>query len=72
MAYLPFGDGQRVCIGNRLALMQMKLAIARVILKYEICIDSSHHKEAEKLPMENLSQLMFRPAVPPSIYLKEV
>ncbi|XP_037960230.1 probable cytochrome P450 309a2 isoform X2 [Teleopsis dalmanni] len=34
--YLPFSDGPRICIGARLALMTAKIALAEIILQYEI------------------------------------
>ncbi|KAK9503566.1 hypothetical protein O3M35_010098 [Rhynocoris fuscipes] len=36
--YLPFGEGPRVCIGQRFAMIEMKLALAQVILNYEITL----------------------------------
>lgn len=35
-AYLPFGLGPRNCIGMRFALMEAKLALAKVFLEYEV------------------------------------
>ncbi|XP_011689077.1 PREDICTED: cytochrome P450 6k1-like [Wasmannia auropunctata] len=34
--YLPFGDGPRVCIGNRMGLLQTKLGIVTILSKYEV------------------------------------
>jgi len=34
MAFIPFGCGQRSCIGKKFALMQVKLVISSIILKY--------------------------------------
>ncbi|XP_071443295.1 cytochrome P450 6k1-like [Hetaerina americana] len=34
-SYLPFGDGPRVCIGERFAQMQVKLGLASVITQFE-------------------------------------
>ncbi|XP_071443296.1 uncharacterized protein [Hetaerina americana] len=34
-SYLPFGDGPRVCIGERFAQMQIRLGLASVISKFE-------------------------------------
>ncbi|XP_046392982.1 cytochrome P450 6a2-like [Ischnura elegans] len=38
-SYLPFGDGPRLCIGERFALMQAKLGLASMISKFqfELC-----------------------------------
>ncbi|XP_050485243.1 cytochrome P450 6k1-like [Bombus huntii] len=35
-AYLPFGEGPRVCIGMRLGLMQSKLGVVQVLKDYEV------------------------------------
>ncbi|CAG9858842.1 unnamed protein product [Phyllotreta striolata] len=36
--YLPFGDGPRNCIGERLGLLQSKVGIASLIKKYEFSL----------------------------------
>ncbi|KAG8228709.1 hypothetical protein J437_LFUL009390 [Ladona fulva] len=47
-AYLPFGDGPRLCIGERFALMQVRLGLAALLSKFEFDLC----KEKTPLPME--------------------
>uniref|UniRef100_A0A6G1S730 Cytochrome P450 3A25 n=1 Tax=Aceria tosichella TaxID=561515 RepID=A0A6G1S730_9ACAR len=35
-SYLPFGIGSRACLGMRFALLEIKLALAKIILNYHI------------------------------------
>nr|QZM07474.1 cytochrome P450 monooxygenase CYP345BA1 [Lasioderma serricorne] len=35
-AYIPFGNGPRICIGERLGVLNTKMAVARIISKYEV------------------------------------
>lgn len=37
---LPFGDGPRMCLGMRFALMQSKAAIAEIVRNFEISVNS--------------------------------
>ncbi|KAF7379153.1 hypothetical protein HZH68_016998 [Vespula germanica] len=34
--FLPFGEGPRICVGLRMALLQVKAAIATLLMKYRI------------------------------------
>ncbi len=34
--YLPFGQGPRNCVGMRFALLQMKIALAKVLSNYRV------------------------------------
>lgn len=51
--YAPFGSGPRKCIGNNFAMYEMILAIADLVLKYEIM-----HKES---PIEILPLITLKP-----------
>lgn len=36
--YLPFGEGPRICIGNRFGLMQTKVGLVSLLAKYEFTL----------------------------------
>ena len=40
-AYLPFGGGPRICIGNAFATMEMVLVAATVLQKYHLRLDQA-------------------------------
>jgi cytochrome P450 family 28 len=36
---MPFGDGSRICLGMRFALMQSKAAVIEIIKKFELSVN---------------------------------
>lgn len=48
-AYLPFGGGPRVCIGNSFALMEARLILASIASRYRLSLVPGHKVEPEPL-----------------------
>ncbi len=53
-AYLPFGGGPRLCIGNHFAMMEMKLILAKMVNRYDVELIKDH-------PVNILPLLTLRP-----------
>jgi len=47
MTFLPFGTGPRNCIGGRFALLEMKMALAKVLRQF---VAKTCDKTVEPLP----------------------
>jgi cytochrome P450 len=48
-AYFPFGGGQRQCIGNRYALMQMQVVVSKVVQRFQMHLIPGHKVEFSTL-----------------------
>ena len=48
-AYLPFGGGPRLCIGNNFAMMEMQLIIARMLQRYDFELVKNHPIDLQPL-----------------------
>ncbi|MDF1863684.1 MAG: cytochrome P450 [Saprospiraceae bacterium] len=49
LAYMPFGAGPRMCIGNHFAMMEMQLILAMWIKKFRFELDENHPIEPNPL-----------------------
>ncbi|MDQ3262983.1 MAG: cytochrome P450 [Myxococcota bacterium] len=48
-AYLPFGGGQRLCIGNNFAIMEAQVIAARVLQRFELAVPEGYTAHPEPL-----------------------
>ncbi|MDO5696342.1 MAG: cytochrome P450 [Dermatophilus congolensis] len=48
-AYLPFGGGQRQCVGNQMALLQMHLTLAMTLQRYRLTLAGRKERQLATL-----------------------
>ena len=53
--YLPFGDGPRICLGMRFALLQSKAAIVEIVKNFEISVNNKTAKDLVIDPQEYMN-----------------
>jgi cytochrome P450 family 110 len=46
--FMPFGGGVRRCVGEALAIFEMKLALATVLSRYEFTLDSDRPEQGQR------------------------
>lgn len=57
-AYMPFGAGPRRCIGNVFAMMEMQVAIAQTLLRYELSVSDTREPKIEYMFTARLPQAL--------------
>ncbi|XP_075219352.1 putative cytochrome P450 6a14 [Lycorma delicatula] len=48
--YLPFGDGPRMCIGKRFAMLEMKLGLSEFLTRYKVSL--TNHEVSNELELD--------------------
>ncbi|CAO1422642.1 unnamed protein product [Diamesa serratosioi] len=57
-AFLPFGEGPRICIGMRFGIMETKIGLAKLLLNYRFTLDRSKTSVPLKI---SASQIILTP-----------
>lgn len=45
LAFLPFGAGKRICIGNHLAMLELQLCLAMFVQRFEISVPAEYEAQ---------------------------
>ncbi|WNJ20376.1 cytochrome P450 [Pontibacter sp. G13] len=64
-SYLPFGAGPRMCIGNHFAMMEMQLALAMIVQRFDFEMESAHSLKGE-------TRITLRPETSMKMNLKQI
>jgi len=46
-AYMPFGTGERICIGNHFALLESQLLLSMIVQQYDLLLLNTEEVEIE-------------------------
>lgn len=57
MPYMPFGDGPRICIGLRLAKLQIKIGLVLLLQKFRFELDRQHIGKELKIDPRSIAKL---------------
>jgi cytochrome P450 family 6 len=57
-SFLPFGEGPKVCLGQKFSMIEMKLTLARLLTNYRFILDAE--KTAVPPPV-NLNKITLHP-----------
>lgn len=63
-AYIPFGSGQRKCIGNNFAMLEMKVIIHTLLQKYTLTLKENH-------PIELVPAITLNPKYGISMHIRK-
>lgn len=66
-AYLPFGGGARVCVGNSFAMMEAQILLATIAQRYSLSLDPNH----EVIPVARITTYP-KDGLPMTAKLREV
>ena len=67
-AYLPFSVGERNCIGQNLAMHEIKSVVCMVVRKYEIGL----HPSISDIPISIRKDILFKPKTSIKLCLREI
>lgn len=57
MPYMPFGDGPRICIGLRLAKLQIKIGLVLLLQKFHFELDEQHVGKELRIDPRSIAKL---------------